>query len=385
MKRLIIFSLILAIGLAILGVNQSIESCYALSNAFIDVIGSAKKEVAPNVANIRFGINAISEDVREGQNKINTIIEDIEKSICENNYGDCELIVEYSSCYPKFNNGITNYYFNTNVIAKTSDITKVNELIAVACDNGATSYYNVSYELDNYEDIYQEVLLLPKDNAYKKASGINSDISQVGFKEMSLFNYCNDSKIIVEANIRARYEVLNSDLSQNEDNIHNEDLNNNIVDNNEIDDSNINKEDYFEGENKNLIDDYQIPEIHEENNNSSVVNNDQLEPIEDDVDELKSLDDNSKLENQENEVEKFNDEINDEMKNNDLNNDVTNIDSTMSSNNIEDNSSDVTETNNNIENNTQSEIQSESNNDYYNAEQNSDELLENKLLDSNDN
>lgn len=273
MKRLIIFSLVLAVTLAIFGINQSVENCYALSNAFIDVIGSAKKEVEPNVANVRFGINAISEDIRDGQNKINTIIEDIENAICEKNYGDCELIIEYSSCYPKFNNGITNYYFSTNVVAKTSDITNVNELIAVACDNGATSYYNVSYELDNYEDIYQEVLLLAKDNAYKKACGINSDISQVGFKEMSLFNYCNDSKIIVEASIRARYEVLSSNEQQESinKNQNNSELNSEVIENNGLDDFDIDKEDYIEP--RNQVENYQIPEVYEENSDASVVSN----------------------------------------------------------------------------------------------------------------
>lgn len=274
MKRLIIFSLILALSLAIFGINQSVEDCYALSNAFIDVIGSAKKEVEPNVANIRFGINAISENIRDGQNKINSIIENIESAICENKYGDCELIIEYSSCYPKFNNGVTNYYFNTNVVAKTSNIENVNELIAVACDNGATSYYNVSYELDNYEDVYQEVLLLAKDNAYKKACGINSDISQVGFKEMSLFNYCNDSKIVVEANIRARYEVLNSeDENQQLDNNQNDsELNSEIIDNDEFNDFEIDKEDYVEPIEKNPVDNYEIPEVYEDNSDAEILN-----------------------------------------------------------------------------------------------------------------
>ncbi len=275
-KKILVFSLILALfisGFVFSGTLSTNEKVFALNDnkQFVVVIGNGKIETAPDNVKINFGIKLRADSIKEGQEKISQIYDNITTKIKEFD-ASSTAFVNYSSSYPVCEHGIQSYEFNYDISVKSNTLENVNQIITIASENGATSFYNTVYTLENQEQIYNDALIKAKENAIEKANSLYSNTNLKELIEMSIFSYSEgskDGKIIVEARVKARFE-LNNDTVEN-DNTNNDTSNENTTNDNLINEDNTNTNDNF-------IDnpDYNIDTPTDEDiyNNDTTLNND---------------------------------------------------------------------------------------------------------------
>ena len=218
------------------------EKAYAFNtnNQFVVVIGNGKVEASPDNANLNFGIKIQKPSIKEGQEEMlniyNNICEKI-KQIDEN----AVVYVNYSSCYPVGKNGIVNYEFNYDITVNTKNLDTVDSIISTASENGATSFYSSCYTLENKQELYNQALKTAKENAIEKASSLYSNLTLKELFEVSIYSYnqgTKDGKIIIEAKVKARFELLNDTTMEDDNKIPNQDVNDEVnedgVENDEV-------------------------------------------------------------------------------------------------------------------------------------------------------
>lgn len=223
MKNKIIYGLLFAFIISMLFTTTNISEnkpTFAEEEKiqYVTIMGVGEIESAPDTAQINIGIQKLSDSMFGSQTKTNEIIDTITNKIKEID-GDATLTINYSSCYPVNNNGITSYESNSNISITTKQLDKVNNIIKSCSDAGATSFCNVCYTIENEKELYNQALIKAKENSYTKATALYDNVTLKDLYEVSISTFRNNSienNIIVKAFVKAKY-IINS--SNTEDNI----------------------------------------------------------------------------------------------------------------------------------------------------------------------
>ncbi len=223
-KKILVIGLIFTLFITTIifnGVLSANEKVFALEDnkQFVVVIGNGKVETVPDNVQIGFGITIIEDSLQEGHEKISQIYDNISTKIKELD-ASSNVFVNYSYTMPVCEHGIQKYEFNYDVSVKSKNLDNADKFMQIASKNGATSFSNIIYTLENQKEIYNNALLQARDNAIEKANALYSDTNLKELIEISVYSYSEgskDGKIIVEAKVKARFE-LNNDIVENNTN-----------------------------------------------------------------------------------------------------------------------------------------------------------------------
>ena len=222
MKKIMIYVLILATSLSFLFLTPNIQIKAECEEKYAFVIGTGEINVVPDTVLINFGIQKISQTLKDGQENIsntyNKIIEEIKKIDEES-----DIYLNYSSCYPTCNNGIQGYEFCCNITVKTKKLELINDIIKTAGENGVTSYYNTTYSLENTQELYNQALNLAKENALKKVTSLYKNVEEKEVYELNVFSFSNgNEKIKIEAKVKVKFAICeenNEKIPQNNEKV----------------------------------------------------------------------------------------------------------------------------------------------------------------------
>ena len=219
MKKIMIFVLILATSLSFLFVTPNKQIKAECEDKYAFVIGTGVIDVVPDTVLINFGIQKISESLKDGQENIsntyNKIIEEIKKLDEES-----DVYLNYSSCYPTCENGIQGYEFCCNITVKTKKLDLINDIIKTAGENGVTSYYNTSYSLENTQELYNQALNLAKENALKKVNSLYENVEEKEIYELSVYSFSNENeKIKIEAKVKVKFAICDENTNKNQNEV----------------------------------------------------------------------------------------------------------------------------------------------------------------------
>ncbi len=261
-KKIFVIGLIFALfitGIIFKGVLSTNEKVFALeaNKQFVVVIGNGTVETVPDCVKINFGIKLRADSIKEGQEKISQIYDNISTKIKEIDANNT-IFVNFSSSYPVCEHGIQSYEINYDISVKSNNLENANQIIEVATENGATSFYNTIYSLENQQNLYNDALIKAKENAIEKANALYSNTNLKELIEISVYSFSQgnkDGKIIVEARVKARFELNNEVENTTNDNTIQEDTTINDANNDILPSENDNNftEDY--NNNDNIIDD----------------------------------------------------------------------------------------------------------------------------------
>lgn len=224
-KSTIFLSLMLTIlfGITMFATNmlKTHEVAYAKQTGTFNktaiIIGVGEVEVKPDSFQVNFGLKTKDSSLLDGQNKITKMYENVLnqiQKIDENAY----VFVNYSSSYPVSEGGLLSYDFDYNVVVKSNEIDKKDDLIEGIINAGATSINNTTYTLNNKDEVYSQALLKAKENADKKINAISKSATLLGLKEESFYNFYESfrsEKIKVCAKIKAYYQLENAQTNLN--------------------------------------------------------------------------------------------------------------------------------------------------------------------------
>ncbi len=240
-KKIFVMGLIFALfvsGILFSGTISPNEKVFALNanKQFVVVIGNGKVETVPDSVRINFGIKLRADSIKEGQEKISQTYENLVAKIKELD-ANSTVFVNYSSSHPVCEHGILSYEFNYDISVKSNTLENADKIVALASENGATSFYNTVYTLENQNSIYNDALIKAKENAMEKANALYSNTNLKELIEISVYSYSEggkDGKIMVEARVKARFELNNDNtVNDSNDSFNNQDTSNDNATNND--------------------------------------------------------------------------------------------------------------------------------------------------------
>lgn len=270
-KKIFVMGLIFALfvsGILFSGTISPNEKVFALNanKQFVVVIGNGKVETVPDSVRINFGIKLRADSIKEGQEKISQTYENLVAKIKELD-ANSTVFVNYSSSHPVCEHGILSYEFNYDISVKSNTLENADKIVALASENGATSFYNTVYTLENQNSIYNDALIKAKENAMEKANALYSNTNLKELIEISVYSYSEggkDGKIMVEARVKAKFELNNDNtVNDSNDSSNNQDTSNDNSTNNDhtINDETVPNENDFNNDttmnedNNNIIQD----------------------------------------------------------------------------------------------------------------------------------
>lgn len=206
MKKILLIALMLSISIcSIIGIiNTTTHGVEGEENkTTICVIGEACKEACPDIAIITASIETFGENVEEAKELNEEIYQNVSAQL-ESSGVDINTITTHKfSVIPFYdwssNNEIKEY------IAINSFSFEINNLenIKLTLDNineaGVTRIKNISYQISNQEELYNQALSEALENAKEKALALSTtDLEVISIKEEFIFTTSNHIKNFIE-------------------------------------------------------------------------------------------------------------------------------------------------------------------------------------------
>ena len=169
----------------------SVNSVSTNKNDTFNVTGEGKVIVQPDVALVTVGVVANGSSVKVAQDQINQNINKIAASIKSLGVEQKDIQTSNYSINPNYdyNSGIqriTGYQANTNLSIKVRDISKVNNVIDQATQNGANQVGGVVFEVDDKTALQNEARQKAVTDAKTKAENA---ANIAGFSLGRIVNY----------------------------------------------------------------------------------------------------------------------------------------------------------------------------------------------------
>ncbi len=156
-----------------------------------NVVGEGSVVVKPDIATIVVGVQANGATVKQAQDQMNTIINQVSQDIKKLGVDGKDIQTNSYNIYPSYDykNGptrITGYQANTNLTVKIRNIDKANEIIDSATQAGANQVSSIAFDVEDKEKAQNEARQKAVDQAKKKAQ----DAAKIaGFSLGKLINY----------------------------------------------------------------------------------------------------------------------------------------------------------------------------------------------------
>ena len=205
-KSLVVFG---ALSILLTGCAFS-NSVVNVANGIISTFSEVEKEFMPDYANISISIETTDKNSLKAseENKIKTknIINVINTKL-NTQKGD-KLSTANFVVYPNYNNNgrnIISYTCRNTVVIKLKDLAKTGQIIDLAINNGAAKINNVTFDVENEQNMCNELLPEAINNTKIRAGiiakGLNLQINGVSKVSSSCYVQ-NSSNIITYANAR---------------------------------------------------------------------------------------------------------------------------------------------------------------------------------------
>lgn len=186
------------------------NSVVNVANGIISTFSEVEKEFMPDYANISISIETTDKNSLKAseENKIKTknIINVINTKL-NTQKGD-KLSTANFVVYPNYNNNgrnIISYTCRNTVVVKLKDLAKTGQIIDLAINNGAAKINNVTFDVENEQNMCNELLPEAINNTKIRADiiakGLNLQINGVSKVSSSCYVQ-NSSNIITYANAR---------------------------------------------------------------------------------------------------------------------------------------------------------------------------------------
>lgn len=192
-KKSIIFiaSLLLCI-MAIICMNTKTVYAETTNSNEIVVIGVGEINYAPDLATISFGIVSSADTVEECQEKNTEKLTSLSQALKEYGIKDENIITKNYSVNQKYdytNGTLLGYQATYYIDVKTNDLDNLGQLVSRVLDNGANAFYNIEFGINDYNDAYNQALLLALQNAQNKAQVLTGQDNLI-IKNIKELEYC---------------------------------------------------------------------------------------------------------------------------------------------------------------------------------------------------
>lgn len=186
------------------------SSVVNVANGILSTYSEVEKEFMPDYANISISVETTDKNSLKAseENKIKTkkIINAINAKLNTQN-GD-KISTANFVVYPNYNNNgrnIISYTCRNTVVVKLKDLAKTGQIIDLAINNGAAKINNVTFDVENEQNMCNELLPEAINNTKIRAGiiakGLNLQINGVSKVSSSCYVQ-NSSNIITYANAR---------------------------------------------------------------------------------------------------------------------------------------------------------------------------------------
>lgn len=158
------------------------------------VIGNASKKVSPDSAKITAVIETLDMDMSKSKDDNFEIFDKVLASLKDGGIDENKIVLESFTSYPSYdyNAGKTliGYYAITTFTFDVENLDNIKTYIDTITKKGVTSIRNITYQLSNIDEIYQDVLLMAIDNAKAKAEKVTGgqSLSIKGIKEEYVYS-----------------------------------------------------------------------------------------------------------------------------------------------------------------------------------------------------
>jgi len=136
----------------------ALTGCQQAESNTINVAGSSELTVKPDKAEVWAGISIVKDTAQEAQNEANKVVNDIidglrYKGISEQDISTENLnLNEERTWTDKEGSKLVGWRATQTLKIKTTDLTKVGEIVDVAATNGANQINNIQFELSDVKD-----------------------------------------------------------------------------------------------------------------------------------------------------------------------------------------------------------------------------------------
>ena len=193
-KKSIIFiaSLLLCI-IAMFCLNTKIVYAETTNTNEIVVIGVGEINYAPDMATISFGIVSSGQSVEECQKQNVDKLQTLSQALKDYGIEENNIITKNYNVTQKYDytNGaqFVGYQSTYYIDIKTTDLNNLGQLVSKVLDNGANAFYNIQFGINNYNDVYNQALILALENAQNKAQVLTGQ-ENLNIKNIKELEYC---------------------------------------------------------------------------------------------------------------------------------------------------------------------------------------------------
>jgi uncharacterized protein YggE len=174
MKIKYILALILVVMLI------AITGCQQGEGNTINVAGNSELTVKPDKAEVWAGISIVKDTAQEAQNEANKVINDIIDGLRYKGISEQDISTENLNLYQETTwtqtegSKVVGWRATQTLKVKTTDLTKVGEIVDVAVTNGANQINNIQFELSDAKDkeYRKQAISDATQNAKEKAEAI---------------------------------------------------------------------------------------------------------------------------------------------------------------------------------------------------------------------
>ena len=172
-------------------ISFSINSITTTKSDTFNVSGEGSVTVKPDIALISAGVTAKGNTVKEAQDQINTVSNNIAASIKKLGVEEKDIQTTNYTINPNYDfqsniQRITGYNASTNFLIKIRNIDLINQVIDAATTSGANQISSISFDVDEKAKAEDEARKKAVDAAKKKAE---SAARIAGFRLGKLVNY----------------------------------------------------------------------------------------------------------------------------------------------------------------------------------------------------
>lgn len=163
------------------------------SEISITIIGESIKSVKPNFAKVFASIESLDIDIEKAKNTNFDRFDNILKGLDELGIDRDDIILESFTSYPNYDYSsgktLTGYYCTTSFSVNVDNLDNLKNVIDNMTQNEVSCIRNISYQISNLDEIYNQVLVEALDNAKIKAKKLtNQELTISCIKEESVYS-----------------------------------------------------------------------------------------------------------------------------------------------------------------------------------------------------
>lgn len=190
----------------------------------ISVIGEFSQKLSPDMATISATINQADVDLETAKNKTFEIYSNV-KNAMDSNEKVSKIDLSYFTTFPNFDYSqgktLTGYSSTLSFEFEVDGLENIQDAVNLLIENGVKSINNISYQVKDYTNQYNEILQSAIQNAVDKAKILlqKDDVSIKKIIEQETYNSCYmcrsyieganndfDSQIEVSARVKVIFE-----------------------------------------------------------------------------------------------------------------------------------------------------------------------------------